>query len=124
MKRLVVCLCALVLSGSALLVSQATREVDITGYFNEKDGEYTRIVKNGDVYLYLSHLKAGDWVGVGIRDGDRLAIAWQRSDGKNLGVSHYRIETGAQGPSLVGNWTSLESNRLGPDRQTFARKLD
>jgi hypothetical protein len=62
------------------LVSARPAELDITGYYGEKDGEYTKISRNGDnVYQYLNHQKAGDWIGVAIREGDSLSIGWQRS---------------------------------------------
>jgi len=38
--------------------AQANSEIDITGYYNEKDdGAFTRITKNGDLYQFLQHIK-------------------------------------------------------------------
>jgi hypothetical protein len=58
------------------LVSARPAEENITGYYGEKDGEYTKISRNGDnVYQYLNHQKAGDWIGVAIREGDSHRLA-------------------------------------------------
>jgi len=100
-------------------------EIDITGYYGEKDGEYTKISKNGDsVYQYLNHQKAGDWIGVAIREGDSLSIGWDKSDGRNLGVSVYRIEKGDKGPNLVGEWTSFPGGGTRKDTLKWSRKVD
>lgn len=107
------------------LVSARPAEVDITGYYGEKDGEYTKISRNGDnVYQYLNHQKAGDWIGVAIREGDSLSIGWQKSDGKNLGVSVYRIEKGDKGPTLTGAWTNYPGGGTVKDSLKWSRKLD
>jgi hypothetical protein len=107
------------------LISARPAEVDITGYYGEKDGEYTKISRNGDnVYQYLNHQKAGDWIGVAIREGDSLSIGWQKSDGRNLGVSVYRIEKGDKGPTLTGAWTNYPGGGTVKDSLRWSRKLD
>jgi len=104
--------------------AQGGQEVDITGYYNEKDGEFTRITRNGELYQFLQRYKAGDWVGVAIRQDDRLSVAWQRSDGANLGVTVFKIEKSDKGPTLVGGWAALQDRRITPDTQRWSRKLE
>jgi hypothetical protein len=88
----------LILAMAALLAAaQGGQELDITGYYNEKDGEFTRITRNGDLYQFLQRYKVGDWVGVAIRQDDRLSVAWQRSDGANLGSHGLQDREGRQG---------------------------
>ena len=100
-------------------------EVDITGYYRDKDGEYTKISKNGDsVYQYLNHQKAGDWIGVAIREGDTLSIGWEKYDGGNLGVSVYKIEQGDKGPTLIGEWSNYPGGGTVRDSLKWSRKLD
>jgi len=107
------------------LVSAKPAGVEITGYYGEKDGEYTKISRNGDnVYQYLNHQKAGDWIGVAIREGDSLSIGWQRSDGQNLGVSVYRIEKGDKGPTLTGSWSNYPGGGMVKDSLKWSRKVD
>jgi hypothetical protein len=107
------------------LASARPAEVDITGYYGEKDGEYTKISKTAEnVYQYLNHQKVGDWIGVGIRDGDTLSIGWQRSDGRNLGVSVYRIEKGGKGPTLTGDWSPYPGSGMVKDFLKWSRKVD
>src|SRR5688572_18638688 len=119
--RSLMCLAAI------LLMAQAPApEVDITGYYTQdgmKDGEFVRITRNGEVYQMLQRYPVGDWVGVAIRNGDSLAIGWQRADGTNLGVSFYKIEKGDKGPALVGGWTSRDSTRISKDTLSWSRKL-
>ena len=107
------------------IASAMAAELDITGYYGEKDGEYTKISKNGDsVYQYLNHQKAGDWIGVAIREGDSLSIGWQKSDGRNLGVSIYKIEKGDKGPTLVGVWSPYPGGGTVKDSMKWSRKVD
>jgi hypothetical protein len=110
------------------LVSARPAEENITGYYGEKDGEYTKISRNGDnVYQYLNHQKAGDWIGVAIREGDSLSIGWQKSDGRNLGVSVYRIEKGDKGdkgPTLTGVWSPYPGGGIVMDSLKWSRKVD
>jgi len=113
---------------SASAATAWVAEIDITGYYGEKEGEYTKISKNGEsVYQYLNRQPAGDWIGIAIRDGDTLSIGWQKSDGRNLGVSVYKIEKGEKGdkgPNLVGEWTSYPGGGTGKDSLKWARKVD
>ena len=88
---------------------------DITGYYGEKDGEFLRVSGNGEAYQVLSHQKAGDWVGVAIRDGDSLAIGWHRADGANLGVSLYKIGKSDKGPTLSGGWAAYPGGGIVKD---------
>jgi hypothetical protein len=110
---------------AAVLVSAMPADVDITGYYGEKDGEFTKISRNGDsVYQYLNHQKVGDWIGVAIREGDTLSIGWEKVDGRNLGVSVYRIEKGAKGPTLIGVWSPYPGGGTVKDSLTWSRKVD
>jgi hypothetical protein len=103
-------------------------EVDITGYYGDKNGEYTKISKNGDnVYQYLNHQNAGDWIGIAIREGDSLSIGWQKSDGRNLGVSVYKIEKGDKGdkgPTLTGVWSNYPGGGTVKDSMKWSSKVD
>jgi len=118
-----VCFVAGLLAGT--LVSARPAEVDITGYYGEKDGEYTKISRNGDnVFQYLNRQKSGDWIGVGIREGDTLSIGWQKSDGRNLGVSVYKIEKGDKGPTLTGVWSPYPGGGTVTDSLKWFRKVD
>jgi hypothetical protein len=112
----------------ASLVSARPAEVDISGYYGEKDGEYTKISKTAEnVYQYLNHQRAGDWIGVAIREGDSLSIGWQKSDGRNLGVSVYRIEKGDKGdkgPTLTGAWSNYPGGGMVKDSLKWSRKVD
>jgi hypothetical protein len=110
------------------LVSARPAEVDISGYYGEKDGEYTKISKTAEnVYQYLNHQRAGDWIGVAIREGDSLSIGWQKSDGRNLGVSVYRIEKGDKGDkgsTLTGAWSNYPGGGMVKDVLKWSRKVD
>ena len=104
------------------LATTQSQDVDITGFYNEKDGEFFQITRNGASYQVLWRYKAGDWVGVAIRDGDRFAVAWQRFDRANLGVSLYRIEKGDRGPRMVGGWAAYPGGGIAPDTLNFSRR--
>jgi hypothetical protein len=103
---------------------RAQEAIDISGYYGEKDGEFFRVSPNGEVYQVLWHQKAGDWIGVAIREGDSLAVGWHRSDGANLGVSLYRIGTSAKGPTLTGGWAAYPGGGIVKDVPTWSRKLN
>jgi hypothetical protein len=123
--RWIVGMCVVVgLLAASLARAQALKDVDITGYYAEQDGEFTKISKVGDVYQYLQHTKGGDWLGVAIRDGDSLSIGWQRSDRANLGVSVYKIEKGDKGPTLTGGWAAYPGGGIVKDSLTWSRKVD
>jgi hypothetical protein len=104
--------------------AQAPKDLDITGYYNQKDREFTRISKSGDVYQYLNHQKTGDWIGAIVREDDHLSIGWHRSDGANLGVSVYRIEKGDKGPTLVGGWAAYPGGRIARDALIWEKRLE
>jgi hypothetical protein len=107
--------------------AEERKEVDITGHYSwegMKNGESYRISKNGEVYQVLWKLQAGTWIGVALRDGDRLAVAWDKPNGGNLGVAVYKIEKGAKGPALVGRWAAYQDKQSTKDTYTWSKKLD
>jgi hypothetical protein len=117
--------CIAVGVSTASFVRARTADVEISGYYSEKDGEYTKISRNGEnVYQYLDHQKAGDWIGVAIRDGDSLSIGWHKPDGRNLGVSFFKIEKGDKGPTLVGAWAPYPGGGMIKQTLTWSRKVD
>lgn len=60
-----------------------------------------QIQKQGDSYVIAFHNNAAVlYVGVGIRQGDTLSLAWGRQN--QIGVCQYKIE---KGPRLVGRYT-------------------
>jgi hypothetical protein len=124
MKLLRCVVVAVAVAGPSLAVLAQAREPDISGYYNEKGDEFTKITRSGDVYQYLQHSKAGDWIGVAIREDDHLTIGWHRSDGRNLGVSSYRIQRGSSGPTLVGGWAAYPGGRVVQDTLSWSRKPD
>lgn len=102
-------------------------EMDITGHYTWdgiKDGEDYAILKNGEVYQVLWRLKTGTWIGVAIRDGDRLSVAWDFPKGGNLGVAVYKIEKGDKGPVLVGKWAAYQDKLTTKDAYRWSRKTD
>jgi hypothetical protein len=114
-------------TGTGQEVPPKDKEVDITGHYTWegiKEGEDYAISKNGEVYQVFWRLKAGDWIGVAIRDGDRLSVAWDKPTGGNLGVAVYKIEKGAKGPSLVGSWAAYEDKKATKDSYKWSKKLD
>jgi hypothetical protein len=121
-RRIVVALLVVATAISAG-IAHAQAGVDIAGYYEEHDGTFFRIIKSGAVYSVLWRQKAGDWIGVAIRDGENLAVGWQRSDGKNLGVSFYKIVKGEKGPTLVGAWAAYPGGGLAPDTMKWSRPL-
>ena len=125
--RLVLFSCFIV--GLTVLATLAqTQEVDITGYYSGdgtfKEGDFVRITRSGQVYQYLQRYPVGDWIGVAIRDGNNLSVAWQRADGANLGVSVFKIEPGEKGPTLVGGWAAYPGGGIAKDTLKWSRKLD
>ena len=123
-RRLLVILTLMVALGSAIAQLHAQRSIDITGFYGEKDGEFFRISMAGEVYQVLWRQKAGDWLGVAIRDGDDLAIGWHRSDGANLGVSFYKIGQTRKVPTLVGGWAAYPGGGIVRDAPIWSRKLN
>jgi hypothetical protein len=103
------------------------QEVDITGHYSWegiKEGETYMITKNGDLYQVLWRQKNGDWIGVAMRDGNRLSVAWDKPNGGNLGVAVYKIEKGEKGPDLVGAWAAYEDKKVTKDTYKWSKKLD
>ncbi len=117
----------LVLGLAAPAQAQDAKDVDITGHYSWpgiQEGEDYAILKNGEVYQVLWRTKAGNWIGVAIREGDRLAVAWDFPTGGNLGVAVYTIEKGEKGPSLVGKWASYKDKLVTKDAYKWSRKLE
>lgn len=93
-------------------------EIDIAGFYRaEGKGAYGKtyegdvwITKKKDAYKIDWHLKTGDnYTGVGVRQGDCLAVAYQASPG-NCGVGLYHITSKSTliGPviTLTGRWAT------------------
>jgi hypothetical protein len=119
--------CLVVGSAGSMMPAQDSKEVDISGHYTWdgiKDGEDYAITKNGEVYILLWRLKAGTWIGVALRDGDRFSVAWDKPNGGNLGVAVYKIEKGQKGPSLVGKWAAYRDKLTTKDTYQWSRKLD
>lgn len=106
--------------------------IDISGYYScsGEDAQGTRysgitiITKKNDVYLVQWTIGLGaNFVGIGIRQGDTLAVSWATSGEKGLvrGVNLYRISAG---PRLSGTWATLPGNgTTRTENLTFLRKL-
>jgi hypothetical protein len=95
---------------------------DITGFYacrgrDGKGGGYTGVAvvsKQKEIYLVQWTLGLGTapFIGVGIRQGDTLAVSWVMKDDKTgmvRGINLYRIEPG---PRLVGQWATLPGNGI------------
>jgi hypothetical protein len=100
----------------------ASKEVgDITGYYTcrGRDGkgqEYTGVAvisKQKEVYIVQWTIGVGSaFIGLGIRQGDMLAVSWAIPGDKMgvvRGINLYHIEPG---PRLVGQWATLPGNGL------------
>jgi hypothetical protein len=61
---------------------------------------------------------------VAIREDNTPSIGWQRSDGRNLGVSVYKIEKGDKGPTLTGAWSPYPGGGMVKDSLKWSRKVD
>lgn len=110
---------------TANLMPSRDTGIQVYGDIHGSTISYTKISRNGDsVYQYFNHQKAGDWIGVAIREGDILSIGWDKSDGRNLGVSVYKIEKGDKGPTLDGEWTSYPGGGTRKDTLKWSRKVD
>jgi hypothetical protein len=106
--------------------------VDITGYYTcrgrEGNGaQYTGVAvvtKAKEVYIVQWTIGIGsNFVGVGIRQGDKLAVSWAQAGEKGLvrGINLYRIE---KGPTLNGRWATLPGDgTLKTETLTFLKKL-
>jgi hypothetical protein len=73
----------------------------------------------GDAYRATYRDGGGvQFVGVGLRDGDRLSVRWAARDQAGIGV--HRIE---RGPKLVGQFTPLGGGGvIGQETLTVAKK--
>jgi hypothetical protein len=106
---------------------------DITGYYTcrgeDANGkQYTgiaMIVKKNDIYIVQWVVGLGsNFVGVGIRKGDTLAISWALGDEKRFvrGVNLYQI---SPGPRLSGHWATLPGDGfMQSENLTFLKKLE
>lgn len=110
---------------------------DLSGYYTCKGQEaagkaYTGVVvltKKNEVYVIQWVVGGGsNFSGIALRQGNNLAASWaipNQSGAIVRGVNLYRVESTANGPRLVGRWSSIP----GPGVQqtetlTFLRKLD
>jgi hypothetical protein len=78
----------------------------VTGIYAPTGQAYAakvEISKNGDVYKVQWKSSDKTWEGVGLREGDRLAVA-TASGGKNMAIMSYRIVTTGNTLRLVGHW--------------------
>lgn len=78
------------------------------------------IVRQGEVYVVSWLIDGQSVIGVGIRDGNRLAVSWAtpRDGGIIRGVNVYTIT----GKRLDGRWTTFPGNgRLKTERLTFLK---
>jgi hypothetical protein len=73
------------------------------------------IARREDSYQVLWTLGDRQYVGIGIANQDMLAVSYF---GEVPGIVLYRIERGARGPRLVGQWTTL-----GAEGQLFSETL-
>jgi hypothetical protein len=100
------------------------RDADITGvYTPEYQPKSTvQITKEGEVYTVRWDHPWGAWLGVGLREGDKLSVGWHRVDGQDLGVSIYKIEPGGQGPKLVSRFAGYRDNKIQEETLRFLRR--
>lgn len=123
----IVAVCIVLGLAGCMVQADDKEEVDITGHYSWKgikEGEDYSIIKNGEVYQVLWRLESGTWIGVAIRDGNRLAVAWDFPTGGNLGVAVYKIEKGEKGPLLVGKWAAYQDKLTTKDTYQWSKKLD
>jgi hypothetical protein len=108
-------------------------EIEIDGYYTCKGIDnlknYTGIAvitKKEEVYVvqWMVGMGAG-FYGVGIRQGDTLAVSWALpGDVKGVvrGINMYHIE---KGPRLVGEWATLPGRgTVNRETLTFLKRLD
>jgi hypothetical protein len=106
--------------------------VDIAGYYTcrgrEANGKpYTGIAvitKAKEIYVVQWTIGVGStFVGVGIRQGNTLAVSWAQGADKGVvrGINLYRIE---KGPMLNGRWATLPGDgTLKTETLTFLKRL-
>lgn len=88
---------------------------EIVGYYScsgkdAKGKEYSGVVcieRQADTYLVRWNLGLGGYMGVGIRQGNDLAVGWVIGNMDARGVTLFRITPGKAGPTLAGKWLSL-----------------
>jgi hypothetical protein len=78
---------------------------------NNTGGEYTgslSITKLGETYAATWSVPEGSYHGIGLRQGDYLAIAWSLQDGAPYGPVDYKLE----GDTAQGRWTMINQTQL------------
>lgn len=116
------------------LAKEAKKHVgDITGYYScegeDSNGKRYKgvamIVKKNDIYVVSWTVGIGsNFVGIGIRKGENLAISWALTSKKGVirGVNLYKIEPG---PRLTGSWATLPGDGfLQHETLTFLKRMD
>jgi hypothetical protein len=109
---------------------------DISGYYICKGAEtggkqyngVAVISRRADVYTIQWVIGTGStFTGIGVRQGDTFAASWAISGERGVvrGVNMYRIETGSNGPRLVGRWATMPGNgALQNETLTFLKQMD
>jgi hypothetical protein len=101
---------------------RAADEVDLSGKYKASGSDFS-VKKNGEVYQVRWDYPDGKrWIGVGYLDGDRFSVAWDSTEGGNLGVAIYKVEKGDKGPKLVGRWASYNDKKATADTIEFVSK--
>jgi len=108
-------------------------EIDIEGYYSCKGIDNLKnyngiavITKKEEVYVVQWMVAmGGGFYGVGIRQGNTLAVSWAiPGDAKGVvrGINVYQIE---KGPRLAGEWATLPGRgTVNRETLTFLKKLD
>ncbi len=107
---------------------------DISGYYSCKGRDVNgksykglaMIIKKNDIYVVQWTIGIGSsFVGIGIRNGDTLAISWAMNrDDKGIvrGVNLYKIYPG---PRLAGYWATLPGPGVRQEETlTFIKSLE
>lgn len=94
--------------------SAAPGEVDISGSYSATGRSSTGVKYQADVFIFKKGdaytvrwvmLKGGEYSGVGLRQGDYLAVAYEAAEG-NPGLVLYHISSKK---ILIGKWTAQEA---------------
>ena|SRR5579871_3501151 len=111
---------------TVIAASEPLHDLDITGVYTPEylPKSTVRITREGEIYTIRWEHSFGVWLGVGLRDSDKLSVGWHRVDGQDLGVSVYTIEAGGQGPRLVSRFAGYRDNRVQQETLRFLKKLD
>jgi hypothetical protein len=108
-------------------------DIDIDGYYSCKGLDNLKnysgiavITKKEEVYVVQWMVAmGGGFYGVGIRQGNTLAVSWALpgdSKGVVRGINVYQIE---KGPRLVGEWATLPGRgTVNRETLTFLKKLE